>query len=221
MFKIDQDLFDEESGELDRDKTADYVDELLSQFDASPEGERLREAGASIHWTKWVIDYALDHLGVPVAELSVPDFDEILFDLFPRKMSTEAESAAEIVDELKGFWQFVHRQFGLPNASRIEATLDAAATNRLRKKLADPANYGMAKSFVMLGKQAGFDMTTQEGMEQFQLIYNAQLLNKRFPRPFPLDGIESNKTSAPRSMTPKARAELRKARKRQDRKRKR
>jgi len=43
----------------------------------------------------------------------------------------------------------------------------------LQAELADSSNFGMAKSLLSQGKDAGFDMTTQEGLNQFMLSYNA------------------------------------------------
>ena len=37
----------------------------------------------------------------------------------------------------------------------------------------EPANFGMAKSFVLMGKQAGFDMESPEGMQAWVKAYNA------------------------------------------------
>jgi hypothetical protein len=91
-------------------------------------------------------------------------------------VSTEPESAPEIIDELRSFWQFLQRQYQLPAAAGILPLLDHRAEQRLRDELANPANYGMAKSFFMQGMQAGFDMTTKEGTEAFMLAYNAAQL---------------------------------------------
>ena len=41
------------------------------------------------------------------------------------------------------------------------------------KNLQEPANFGMAKSFVLMGKQAGFDMESPEGMRAWVHAYNA------------------------------------------------
>ncbi len=49
----------------------------------------------------------------------------------------------------------------------------------MEAELSDSSNFGMAKSFVMMGQEQGFDMTTQEGMNKFMLAYNASLLAGR------------------------------------------
>jgi len=43
----------------------------------------------------------------------------------------------------------------------------------------DPARFGMAKSFFMMGQSAGFDMTKQEDMDSFVKLYNAGLSPER------------------------------------------
>jgi hypothetical protein len=65
----------------------------------------------------------------------------------------------------------------LTNAQRIRDSLTDATERRLSQKLSDPASFGMAKSFFMMGHKAGFDMTTQEGLDAFQAVYNSSLLN--------------------------------------------
>ena len=63
--------------------------------------------------------------------------------------------------------------------------LDDKAERKLQKELADPANYGMAKSLVMMGKERGFDMTTEEGLNEWMLTYNAELAARRELEPLP------------------------------------
>jgi hypothetical protein len=53
------------------------------------------------------------------------------------------------------------------------ARLTPQAARRLERALQEPANFGMAKSFVLLGQQAGFDMESPEGMRTWVEAYNA------------------------------------------------
>ncbi len=103
------------------------------------------------------------------------DLSCVLLEVFPRKVSCEPSSAPEIVEELRAFWSFVRREFGLPNADECLAILDEEMSRILERELANPRNFGMAKSFVMSGMAAGFDMTTEEGMGAFTRVYNAIL----------------------------------------------
>lgn len=79
------------------------------------------------------------------------------------------------MDELHAFWSFLARQYNLPQASEIALKLDDEAKETLHDELSDSSNYGMAKSMFMLGRESGFDMTTEEGLNEFMSAYNASI----------------------------------------------
>jgi hypothetical protein len=215
MFDIHQTIHDED-GNWEESKAEAYFNGLIDEFVQSPEGKQLIGSEKRINWTWHMIDLARHHLGATPAAMTTEDFNEVLFGLFPSKVSTEPENAPAIVDELRAFWQFLVRQYGLDNAHQILETLDDDAVLELQKELADPANYGMAKSFFMKGQQAGFDMTTADGCERFRVVYNSMLLsNPAAPRPRnpPDPGVFS--ILYPISMFSHERAEKRKSKKRQ------
>ena len=186
MFDIHQKIT--RHGESDEQKVGDYIDGLMQEFAASPEAQPLVDSGERIGWAATMMEYALSYLGATPPRMSLGDFNEVVFDLFPRKLSTGAENADPIITELRAFWNFVHRQYGLGNAEKILSSLDEGATDRLREKLADPANFGMAKSMFMMGSQAGFDMTTPEGLAAFQAAYNTRLRADQLERQQPKKG---------------------------------
>jgi hypothetical protein len=175
MFDIHRSLVDPESGEMDREAFEEYSDHLMEEFAGSPEGQAFRQKHGEVSWAAMLMEYAADYLGVTPAEMSPGDLDEVVFELFPRKVSTPAESAEAIVAELTAFWEFLRRAHALQNAGPILARLTPAAARRLEKELANPANFGMAKSFFMKGQELGFDMTTQQGLDAFLLYYNTHL----------------------------------------------
>jgi hypothetical protein len=114
--------------------------------------------------------------------MSSGNLSEILFDLFPSKVSADAAKAPEIIRELQAFWKFLQREFHLENAAGCLKMLDDKAARRLEKEMSNPANFGMAKSFVMMGKARGFDMATEEGMNKWMVTYNAELAQGTGPR---------------------------------------
>lgn len=191
MFDIHQKLFDED-GECDESAVNDYIEGLTEEFALAPEAQPFLDSGSDLSWCSFLMEYGFTYCSVSPDKMSLADFNEVVFELFPQKVSTEADCAPEIIAELRAFWQFLKRQYHLSNASLILASLDGAAEKRLRKKLADPANFGMAKSFFMQGQEAGFDMTTQEGLDQFMLFYNSQMLagNPGLPPLPPLPGLD-------------------------------
>ncbi len=134
-----------------------------------------------------MLDYGIDYLGVTPPRMSPDHLREILFDLFPRKVSAAAKEASVAIRELQAFWKFLQREFQLANAAACLAILDDKAAQQLQKAMSNPANFDIAKSFVMMGRERGFDMSTEESVNEWMTIYNAELAagkGKRIPSPF-------------------------------------
>jgi len=155
--------------------------------------------------------------------MSLRDFKEVVFGLLPEKLSTPPENGPRIVTVLRAFWSFLQRQYALPNAAPILKSLDEDAGRRLQAELANPANWGMAKSFVMQGFEEGYDMTTQEGSNAFMEEYNRRLQSGPLPGPLDVPPLPFDDELLPLlPPTPhKAREAKRKERKRQRQARKR
>lgn len=159
-------------GEYDEVRTQRYINRLMDVFYESAEAQSLRDRQS---WVQTMLEYGFNYVGVSPANMTRRDFEEVLFKLFPRKVSVEADQAEIIIVGLRAFWAFAARQYAAANAPTMLAVLDHNAVNRLRSELSNPANFGMAKTFFMEGSQQGFDMTTAEGLEAFTTAYNANL----------------------------------------------
>jgi hypothetical protein len=122
-----------------------------------------------------MLHYAITYPGVTPPVMTPDDLEEVLYDLFPRKVITEKGDGAEIIQELRAFWRFLQRVYQLPHAKQMLARLTPQAARRLERELQEPANFGMAKSFVLMGQQAGFDMESPEGMRAWVQAYNAMV----------------------------------------------
>jgi hypothetical protein len=115
--------------------------------------------------------------------------------------------------------------------ARAEAVLKYLRGIQARYKaiMNDPSRFGMAKSFVMMGQAAGFDMTKQEDIDAFVATHNASLasghVGGRFGAGFGGSGAgtsppagENKKAQAPDRQSPaQERAEERKVEQRQKR----
>ncbi len=171
-FNINEAVFDSKGTYLEA-KAAHYEEALMDQFVASPEGQAIKERGIELGWARAMIHYAITYPGVTPPMMTTADLEVILYDLFPRKVITERGDGAEIIQELQAFWRFLQRVYQLPQASQMLARLTPQAARRLERELQEPANFGMAKSFVLMGKEAGFDMESPEGMRAWVEAYNA------------------------------------------------
>ncbi len=78
--------------------------------------------------------------------------------------------------------------------------------------LSDPRNFGMAKSLVMAGHAAGFDVETQEGVEAWMRAAQAGPLPASVRLPL-LDGPSWSVDGPSRTLTPAERAKKKSQRK--------
>lgn len=181
MFDVHTSVLDPEYGEeLDEERLGEYVYALMAEFEQSPEAEAfMEEFDTSLGWPATYMRYAAQYFGATPATISAGETAEILFEIFPRKVSVKSERAGEIVAELRAFWQYLKRTRSLENADAILGLLRDEDANYLESALSDTSNFGMAKSFVMSGQEAGFDMTDPDDVNRFMLVYNAALLEKR------------------------------------------
>ena len=181
MFDVHTSVLDPEYGEeLDEERLEEYINALMAEFEQSPEAEAfLEEFDTSLGWPATYMQYAAQYFSATPATISAGETAEILFEIFPRKVSVKSERAGEIVAELRAFWQYLKRTRSLENADAILGLLRDEDANYLESALSDTSNFGMAKSFFMSGQESGFDMTDPEDVNRFMLVYNAALLEKR------------------------------------------
>ena len=180
MFDLHASILDSEcEEELDEERLEEYVNELMTEFEKSPEADLfLTEFDTSLCWPATYMHYAAQYFSATPATVTPGETAEILFEIIPRKVSVEAEAAYEIIAELKSFWQFLKRTYALEHADAMLEMLTDDDANRLEAELADPSNFGMAKSFFTSGTSAGFDMTDQADMNHFMLAYNVAQLGR-------------------------------------------
>ncbi len=174
-FDIHQKIFDADGLPLE-DVAMEYQDELVDLFEQSPEGQALLEEGCYSNWAEIMLDLGQNYLSVTPPKMSAEDIREILFDLIPRKISATDEQVPEIIRELQAFWSFLQREFHLANAATCLTVFNDKTTQRLKEEMSNPANFGMAKSMVMMGMERGFDMQTEEGINEWMRTYNAELM---------------------------------------------
>ena len=171
-FNIHQKLFNR-NGELLEDSARSYQDQLLTLFEQSPKWQEFWNEDRSTGWTSMLLDYGFNYIGVTPPQMSPDNLRELLFEIFPRKVTAPAEDAPDVIAELQAFWKFLQREFHLENAAANIAILDQNSVRELQEEMNNPDNFGMAKSFMTLGQQMGFDMTSEEGIKQWTEAFNA------------------------------------------------
>jgi hypothetical protein len=115
-------------------------------------------------------------LDAPVLAPRPAELREIVFDIIPRKVSIEAATAAWIIEENRAFYAFLKREFGLKQADACLRVLGGDAVKKLQAALSDRRKFGMAKSLVMAGRDAGFDTSSKEGIGAWMRKVQSQSL---------------------------------------------
>jgi hypothetical protein len=165
-----------EDGQWDEDAEYEYIEGLADAYAESPEGIAIDNRCGGLRWAHMFLRYSLSHLGKFPPQLTVRNFREVLFEIIPRKVCVEPDEASVIVAELRAFWQFLDRQYGLAQAGDMLASLEGAE-GPLAEALSDSSNFGMAKSFVMMAQRAGIDMNNQEEVARFVQFVNQGFAN--------------------------------------------
>ncbi len=177
-FDIRELFFDFDTLSIDDERMERYQAELLDRFSASPEFQRLLEAGeiTDVHWTGIFLDLAMREGKLLLFVMRQPDLREVLYDGFPYKVIAQPEDASTIIAELRAFWEFLKREFSLENADKILKVLNEKnIVKRLEKELASQEKYGLSKSVFMPGIAEGLDMTDEDAVQQYIEDYNARM----------------------------------------------
>ncbi len=164
----------------------DYINEMINQFVDSPEGEaHIKDWPQGGNWIGSLIEMGYMYGETTLPQMSKSDVQQLMESILPRKITILDPSEAEgAIPELVAFWKFLQREYKLHSAGAIVKYLETLAP-KFPAMMCDLSRAGFAKAFLITGQQAGFDMTTEEGIKAFQQQYNANLKSQN-PDPITL-----------------------------------
>lgn len=173
------------------DEFYEYKNELLDLFADSPEGKAcLQENESAIFWAGSVIEYGFSYVGSPLHEMNADEMEELLTEIFPRKISlSKPDDADNGLPAMIAFWEYLKREHQLSNADNILRYLRAVKLADFKKWMNDSSRFGMAKSFFSMAKSEGFDLSNEEDNQAFMALYNSRLQAGSFAG-IPLPGHE-------------------------------
>lgn len=169
------DIYRLDDEDYDEDEVYEYRENLLKLFANSPEGQACaQEDSGMAFWAQVLIDYGHSYTGSTIPLMTEDDVEELLTDVFPRKVSLSApEDADEALPALIAFWEFLKREYKLANADEILSYLRSVKPAQFKKWMNDSSKFGMAKSFFTMAQSAGFDLSDEKESEAFVNLYNA------------------------------------------------
>lgn len=156
---------DEDDDENERERQ-----EVIGRFSKSLHAG----SGPDLDWIDLSLRYGADYEGVSLSAFDARVLRNVVFEIFPRKVSCDASAAPEIIRSLRAFWAFAGDVLAHPHAEACLRELGDEAIPKLARLLEDPSNFGMAKSFVMMGRSRGFRLDSEEGLREWSEAYNAE-----------------------------------------------
>lgn len=178
----------------DPDTRAPLEDALVRQFEASPEAL----AGPEPQYSGLLMDLAADHFDVTIATLEPSELRALVFEVVPHLVCLAATAARGFIAELRCFYGFLERAYGLEQVDDCLAVLGGNAVETLEQALSDRERFSPMKTIVMAGREAGFDMSTEEGFAAWLRVW--QVLPRLSP-----DGPPSPGEPRPRAQRSAAR----------------
>ncbi len=125
--------------QLDKQAVGTYVATLFGLFVESIEARALEgdddDDFDGLTWSSAMMHYGVERYGVTPVDMTQAQFEDIVFQAIPHGYACDDWMAEGIIEELRGFWKFLGRQYSLANASECLAVLDQAATDRLRNAI--------------------------------------------------------------------------------------
>jgi hypothetical protein len=175
-----------------------YIDDAIQAFANSNAGQAHSKLhGEGSYWIGTFIELAYRYEGFTLPHMTQGHAQEVMEYILPRKITLlDSSEADDAIDELVAFWTFVDEVYRFRSAKAIAKYLRSIET-QFPQWMMDPNRGGMAKTFMMQGIAAGYDMTSPEGLNAFQAEYNQQV-QRQSPLGLPPGNIPM--TTAPDDM---------------------
>ena len=143
------------SDDIDLDAMQPLAADLEDGFRQSPESNALGETRIGI--SSLVIEIAAGYLNETIATLLPVGLEQILLDIFPRKVAIGPEHAETCINDLRAFYQYLKREHGLIQADACLDFLTDKCTDALAEALADDSEFDFGKGMLEIGKKLGYD----------------------------------------------------------------
>ncbi len=162
--------------EPDEELIQAYKSTLMERFIRSSQWQELQPADEIPLWVDLFLDYVLFYESVMLPYFRSEDLRDFLYNFLPAKTLVEPEKAAEIIRELKAFWEFIDQTFEVHSSKPALKILNQKnIISRVEKELSDPNKFSPIKSIMKEATDSGVDITDQKQMEAFIEAYNKKL----------------------------------------------
>jgi len=172
----------EGGGEEDEDEEAEEAEEaeeLIQDFLDSREVEALPEAQRDDAGfvVECLLNYGRDYVDATPKTFTESKLEELLLEVFPRKVSAERELFENVAPVTALFLRWLGATGVLPRGAHLADTVKRWG-ERIAANAMDPRNWGMAKGLVMRAQAEGVDVENQAEFDSFVDRYNRQIVGE-------------------------------------------
>jgi hypothetical protein len=121
----------------------------------------------TLAWASLFTEYAIAAHEALVHELSPTELQTLVFFTVPSDVTCAPEQAGAAIAGLRALLEHAAASPAPARARQLLQALPKDAAAQLQGRLADPTAFGPAKALIMAGAFAGFDMSTEEGVDEF------------------------------------------------------
>lgn len=121
----------------------------------------------TLAWASLLTEYAIAAHDALVHELSPSELGTLVFTTVPAEVTCAPEQATAVIAALRALLEQAAKSAQPARARQLLQGLPGDAEAQLRGRLGDPTTFGPEKALIMAGSWAGFDMSTDEGIDEF------------------------------------------------------
>ena len=143
-------------------------EEWVEKFVDSSYFQQLTEAqkGDAAFAAHCLLDYSYNYIGLSPQEWNESSLEECCLEILPQKISAEADFFKNLGPVLLQFLPFLEEAGIISNAEELCAKV-AEIKDDIPRAANNPANWSMAKSFLMGAIETGIDPTDQGAMDAY------------------------------------------------------
>jgi len=154
-------------------------EELTVRFMQSEEAGKLdpelfEDAGFIVNY---VVEYAWVYVGSSPEELNECTLEEVLLEVFPRKVTAERELFEKVAPVTESFLRWLESEGILGDTSSLVETIRSWADTIVANSM-NPQYWGMAKSFMMQARADGVDTEDEQAMQWYIAECNLRLMER-------------------------------------------
>ena len=177
---------DEDEIDTARRRAAELTKRFLKSSEAAQlPDELLDDAGLITHK---VLEFAWVYAGRSPEELDEPALEEVLTEVFPRKVTAERALFEKIAPVTEALLRWAESEGILADTQgligAVHSWADAIVANGM-----NPRYWGMAKSLYMQMRAAGVDTADEEAVQRYIAEYNLRLMGRKSADRSDLEGF--------------------------------